>query len=710
MNPSLISTANNKHHAVPLSVMALLSGLLLAKTVAAHDATPLSLKGIKVPTTPSLLDGTAPIVTNKKAAIQLGKALFWDINVGSDGMACASCHFHAGADARVKNQLSPGVNHLKAPTASTFQPTASGGVGGVNYKVRISDFPFYQLSDPTDRDSKVVFSTDDIFSSSGVFLGTFKKSNPNDLAHDDCTSKDDPIFHIGDLNARQSQPRNTPTVINAGYNFRNFWDGRANNIFNGASPFGVRDANAAIWVVQKDGSVRKQTLQLENASLASQAMGPPSGDAEIACGQRKFPEIGRKLLKQRPLTHQDIHPQDGVLGELRYAVDKGLSTTYERLIKKAFASRYWAGKGQFGKAMDKAAPQYNQMEANFSLFFGLALQLYEQTLISDQTPFDTVRKAGDPAIPKGLNAQQARGLKLFLDAHCSTCHKGPTLSSAANPSIYNVPGPDKGLVIRKTLNGAFTNSGVVNGIMDEGYFNTSVTPTSYDLGVGGTDPFGNPLSFSTQYMQSLLTNKKMVDPIAVKACNLDNPFANDYMPKELIDDVKGKQGCNNRSVYAKLPKPSVLIAEMKKKQQGRALVAVKGAFKVPSLRNVELTGPYMHNGSMLTLEQVIDFYFRGGNFNNPHHFATVVFPQGISASEKADLVAFLKSLTDERVRWERAPFDHPQILVPHGHTAAANPQNLAVAKDNFLNVPAVGKYGRSRALGPLKSFQSFLGR
>jgi len=37
----------------------------------------------------------------------LGKALFWDTAIGSDGQACASCHFHAGADSRSKNQLNP---------------------------------------------------------------------------------------------------------------------------------------------------------------------------------------------------------------------------------------------------------------------------------------------------------------------------------------------------------------------------------------------------------------------------------------------------------------------------------------------------------------------------------------------------------------------------------------------------------------------------
>jgi cytochrome c peroxidase len=44
------------------------------------------------------------------AARQLGKTLFWDMQVGSDGQACASCHFHAGADNRTKNQPNPGLN------------------------------------------------------------------------------------------------------------------------------------------------------------------------------------------------------------------------------------------------------------------------------------------------------------------------------------------------------------------------------------------------------------------------------------------------------------------------------------------------------------------------------------------------------------------------------------------------------------------------
>ena len=60
------------------------------------------------PFSPPPVPGLSDYVVDEDAAIRLGKALFWDQQVGSDGMACASCHYHAGADDRVVHQLSPG--------------------------------------------------------------------------------------------------------------------------------------------------------------------------------------------------------------------------------------------------------------------------------------------------------------------------------------------------------------------------------------------------------------------------------------------------------------------------------------------------------------------------------------------------------------------------------------------------------------------------
>lgn len=71
----------------------------------------------------------------------------------------------------------------------------------------------------------------------------------------------------------------------------------------------------------------------------------------------------------------------------------------------------------------------------------------------------------------------------------------------------------------------------------------------------------------------------------------------------------------------------------------------RALFKVPGLRNIELTSPYMHDGSIQTLEEVIDHYVSGGK-NHPHKSA-LIQPLTLSESEKNDLIQFLKSLTDE---------------------------------------------------------------
>jgi cytochrome c peroxidase len=70
----------------------------------------------------------------------------------------------------------------------------------------------------------------------------------------------------------------------------------------------------------------------------------------------------------------------------------------------------------------------------------------------------------------------------------------------------------------------------------------------------------------------------------------------------------------------------------------------RGKFRVPTLRNITLTAPYMHNGSLATLEEVLDHYNSGG-----HYGLTVspnVRPLSLSAEDKADLLAFLNTLTD----------------------------------------------------------------
>ena len=80
---------------------------------------------------------------------------------------------------------------------------------------------------------------------------------------------------------------------------------------------------------------------------------------------------------------------------------------------------------------------------------------------------------------------------------------------------------------------------------------------------------------------------------------------------------------------------------------GRAAVTgtrdALGAFKTPSLRNVALTAPYMHAGSVATLEEVVEFYNEGGN-PNPYQDPDIR-PLNLNASERSALLAFLRSLS-----------------------------------------------------------------
>jgi cytochrome c peroxidase len=650
---------------------------------------PQSLKGVPVPEPPDLGD----FVMDRQAAIVLGKALFWDMNAGSDEVqACASCHFTAGADTRIKNELNPDLRKATGGAASeVFDPMASGGVGGPNYTLKASDFPFHRLADPTNRDSAVLFSSDDVVGPQGVQATNFVQV----AGTTEYTSNQESIFHVGtvpnDVNTRLGVPRNAPTVINAAYNFRNFWDGRASNEFNGVSPFGRRDTGARIWVTNASGVPSAIAIALKNASAASQAVGPITSNFEMSAAGRTLPDVGRKMLARRALSKQTVDPTDSVLGSHVYLNPTtgqpglGLNETYKQLVQKAFWPKYWnATNAKFSAA---AGTGYTHMEQNFSLYWGLSIMLYEETLVSDDSRFDRF----DQGQFNALTHQELTGLQLFLGAgQCAECHKGPELTAAAtNLQFEDQTG---GLVEHMflgdpTLVGPPQVNEIPQGpisLYDQGFYNLGVTPTVNDLGVGGTDDFGNPLSFAREYTGAL-QGQTVNDSFFINPCTFSIGT------------------CEPVSPYA--PR-----------------VAVDGAFKMPTLRNVELTGPYFHNGGYATLESVVDFYFRGGNRRllptggdttgyggTDTNLDADIRPLGLGPADRDAIVAFLKSLTDERVRWEMAPFDHPSLKVPNGHPgdeyAITQVNSDGTAKDTLLAIPAVGSAGRAaKGLAPLQPF------
>ncbi len=638
-----------------------LSSLTPAQT--ARDLKPLNSVAVPIP---SNIDD---FVANREAAVALGKALFWDMQAGSDGkVACATCHFHAGGDARISNTLglpkdNPNNVRLRSPIT----------------KLKESDFPFARLSssNPLDPTSVIIENRQEIVGSKGVELRDFKRVDIGRSAEQG-TIKPDDDFSFHGTNLRTVTSRNSPSVINAVFNHRNNWDGRASFTFNGVNQYGKFDPEARVLqatfsyrsssdaLIDKLRGTRDRAIQslykvqvaLDNASLASQAAAPPTA-SEMAWEGRTFPELGRKLLSLRPLAKQEVYFTDSTLAPYDRYYGTGLNVSYSHLIRKAFNEKWWGSRL-------KDANGYTQMEANFSLYWGIALLMYQRTLVSDDTPLDRFL-AGDTS---ALSPQAQQGLGIFR-LGCNICHSGPETTSAAIAEIM-VPQLDgnskpvvdsngKTVLLQKPVQIMLRGENFDKPTFyDRGYYNTGVQVTTNDLGSGRKDSFGE---FSMTKRAKLLGNTGRSLGEFVDGFAIDAPIQ-------------------------ALP------------------IAVDGTFKTPMLRNVELTGPYLHNGGMLFLEEVMEHYGRGANFR----FENVGnLDQGVSGIPGLQdpqqgpggitvLTAFLMSMTDERVRNQSGPFDHPQLLLPDGVKSISR----GVVLENFTNFPAVGRYGvRSKFWGTI---------
>ena len=656
---------------------------------------------------PTIRGDLTAYIANLPAAVQLGKALFWDMQAGSDNRtACATCHNNAGGDVRERNQMNPGPNG-----------TWSDLVGfTANQTLWSGAFPL----------TTTVADSDNIVGSQGVRNSVFKgiASTGAELT----SPVADATFNVGGTNVRAVTGKNTPSVINAVFNHRNFFNGRAQPEFNGVNPFGNRDTSARVWALNSYGVPAKIDIHIQNASLASQAVGPALNTVEMSAAGRTFPELSKKLLLLKPLGLQVVDASDSVLGSLADA-PKGLHTTYAAMIQQAFMPKWWNSTAP----ITIGTSTYTMMQANFSLYWGLSIMLYEATLVADDTPIDrylayraVAGATPDPTLLDEVVARVAQsnslitrdrllhGLTLFEQpiapapppngVGCLFCHGGAELTNASvgaitlglepgdanfkkfgfdlrmermflqippvpagtnqiafDPATYNVTATN-------TLTGTSTQARV--GTYDAGWYNIGVRPTADDLGLDAKDPFGKSLSW-TRMLQ-----EKYLDPSFIK--------------------VPGNGlGCgatilNNASGFP------LLSGGLKKTEN----TDTAGTFKVLSLRNVELNGPYFHNGGKATLAQVLEFYDKGGDFTNPT-LAPLIRPLGLTQNDQEDLVAFLLALTDDRVRRQQAPFDHPSLSIPNGSDPAS------IGTDSLIELPAVGAAGGA-GLTPFLNLNPFI--
>jgi cytochrome c peroxidase len=588
-----------------------------------------SLKTVPVPG-PTAAELSA-VIQNKAAAIALGKAFFWEMQFGSDGnTAGATCHFNAGADSRSFNQTDPGLRRVDGNGNPAADSTTFKAGFGANHQLSINDFPLHRLADVNNQASAVLSENNNIVGSQGVFRFNFNDVILAQSAEDE-TAIADPVFSVpngdgGSMNVRRSTPRNAPSVINAVFNYRNFWDGRAQNIFNGVNPFGTGDPHAQLLLVDPSGAhgVSSVNFRLSNSALASQAVGPPGSDVEMSATGRPFVKMGKKMLTLAPLAKQLVSKNDSVLGSFSLAPANGLNTNYIAMIHAAFQPQWWNSSAIVdaeSNFLHTGTPQntneYSMMEYNFSMFWGVAIQLYEATLVSDGSRFDQFMEGNRNA----LTSLEQQGMSAFNGkGNCTRCHSGAeltdaTVSNTAVGTVERLPG------------GAWH---------DVGFHNLGVRPTTDDLGLGAPDPSG---------LSSLSTAKRAS-----------------------VGELSGT-----------IVPPG-------------AAVRVNGAVKTPGLRNIELTAPFFFNGGQATLSQLVDFYSRGGDFPSADMDPNLT-RAGFSDNDKAAVVAFLKALTDERVRAQSAPFDHPSLLVPNGMVKING-----VWQEQSIAIPATGA-GGGGALG-----------
>ena len=439
------------------------------------------------------------------------------------GTACASCHYRFGTDARDTHttripyvawdryQLDPryplGLGERPRPFDVAARATQPIDIPGLYDPQTAPPRPFVSGGAAAEGDAPAepVTPLSLIVGSQGVPRIEFQGLNPQGpgAAGDpwqseigqptplpptppDRSPAEWAMFVAGQANDgrrfRQITPRNAPTVVNSGFADRLFHDGRAESTFNGFSIFGDDDQREVIHVRHADGTLRPVRVALPHAALASQAVGPIVNDVEMSYHGRTFPDLARKLLPAPVLGYQQVAGDDSHLG---WAVEAGLvgpGTTYRRLIQRAFSRERWDGSAAAPAeaAAHGAHPEDTQrvrlalagaggpregtlMEANFPLYWGLAILLYEAGLVSNQSPFDAVMEGDTSAVNRlweekhaGLEAVVIdrlqtkhpppagtppfvfssgaevfqRGLRAFVSKGCQDCHEGPLFSEA----------------------------------------------------------------------------------------------------------------------------------------------------------------------------------------------------------------------------------------------------------------------------------------
>jgi cytochrome c peroxidase len=263
----------------------------------------------------------------------------------------------------------------------------------------------------------------------------------------------------------------------------------------------------------------------------------------------------------------------------------------------------------YGDAWDCMLLGDQQAATRIYVNFAKAIAAYEYTLISKNSPWDKWAEGGFQLGKLGPAAE--RGARLFVGkAACAECHSGGNFSDSA---FHNIGVPQVGTYVPTTAQcpaGSWCDC--VSG---------DVELPQNCLPVGARDG-----------LRKLQANRFRRDSVWSDDVDCRSHFAFHFM--KTYTDANPEE-CDGKVKYYSLPLDDTY----------------KGQWRTPGLRDVALTGPYMHNGMYATLREVIEHYNTGGIHSRGGETIGTIDPKvkvlNLTSQEIDDLVAFLETLTGQ---------------------------------------------------------------
>lgn len=380
---------------------------------------------------------------------------------------------------------------------------------------------------------------------------------------------------------------NAPPTFNAAFYGITFWNGRVDSLWAQAVVFseggnGNGNRLRAAWLLQ-------DLYRDEYNKVFTDHPLPLAG---------KSSDVETLVESTGPRAGQCKLSGDSCAAPCREVIEGGTTSCWPRFPLQGKPGRKpgcQAGDAMepFGDAFDCMATDDQEAVTRILVNWGKAIAAYEFRLVSRDSPFDRFVREIDAGLEsRQLSPAARRGARLFVGkAACSDCHRTPLLSDSL---FHNVGVPQVG-------------PGV---------------PTEADCPDGGVcDCVPNPADDGK-------------DPMAgVRNCL---PWgARDGLLKLRANGFRRDSRWSD----------STTDSSRKRYMEMNVSTTPRGAWRTPSLRDVALTAPYMHNGALATLEAVVRHYDAGGSPAAPGERSARLKPLFLTTREQEDLVEFLNSLT-----------------------------------------------------------------